>query len=267
MILADTFTLALHQHAPTPANIDASLSRIANALEASAEKKAHMLLVPEASLTGYNIALETARSVAVERDGPITEKLQTLCQKHNVALTYGFIERKGANLFNAAQIIDSSGQLITHYQKTHLWGELDRSLFKPGNNYSKIAEINGWKLGLLICYDIEFPENVRHYALNGCELILAPTALMTPWTFVARHVARVRAAENQLYFAYANYCGAENSIDYVGNSCIVAPDGEDLVRAEDKPALLIATLSKQSITDIRGKLPYHQDRRPELYNV
>lgn len=265
MTSADTFTLALHQHAPTPADINASLSRIAIALETSAEKKAHMLLVPEASLTGYNIPLETAQAVAVERNGQTTEKLQTLCQRHNVALTYGFIERVGADLFNSVQIIDSSGELITHYQKTHLWGELDRGLFKPGNRYSKIVEINGWKLGLLICYDIEFPENVRHYALNGCELILAPTALMTPWTFVARHTARVRAAENQLYFAYANYCGAEGSIDYVGNSCIVAPDGEDLARAEHEPTLLVATLSKQSITDIRGKLPYHRDRRPELY--
>lgn len=263
----DTFTLALHQHAPTPADIDASLSRIETALQSSAEKNADMLLVPEASLTGYNISLETAHAVAVELDSPTTQELQMLCQRHNVALTYGFIEKDGPNLFNTAQVIDSSGQLVTHYRKTHLWGDLDRTLFKPGNSYSKVIEINGWKLGLLICYDIEFPENVRHYALNGCELLLAPTALMKPWTFVARHIARVRAAENQLYFAYANYCGAESTIEYVGNSCIVAPDGEDLARAADEPELLVATLTRQGIKDIRRELPYHRDRRPELYDV
>ena len=267
MANAHDFTLALLQHDPTPAAVNTSITRIAKSLEDSSANNADMLVVPEASLTGYNIPLDTALSVAVERESTTTEQLQALCQKTATALTYGFIEREGKHLYNTVQIIDASGDIKTHYRKTHLWGELDRSLFQPGDTYSDVVDINGWKIALLICYDIEFPENARHHALNGCELLLVPTALMTPWTFVARHMARVRAAENQLYLAYANYCGAENTIDYVGNSCIVGPDGEDLARATNKPAQLYATLSKSAIEQIRKKLPYHQDRRPELYSA
>ena len=263
----DDLTLAVLQHNPTPVAVEHSIDRLSSYCEEASARDADLLLVPEASLTGYNISLENAQLVALERKGKTTERLQKICQQNAIALTYGFIERDGDALYNSVQIIDASGNIVSHYRKTHLWGDLDRSLFEAGQGYSPIAQLHGWKLGLLICYDIEFPESARHLALQGCELILAPTALMNPWTFVAKKVTQVRAAENQLYFAYANYCGSENTIDYVGHSCIVGPDGTDLARAGTTPELLIAQLTKQPIKEIRAALPYHADRRPELYNI
>lgn len=262
---SDTFKLALLQHEPTPCDVAASIRRIEKYLIASTEQESDLLLVPEASLTGYNISIQEAQSIATERDSDTTEELQKLCQEHSTALTYGFIERDGNDLYNTVQVIDSNGERLTHYRKTHLWGDLDRTLFVAGNQFSDLIEVQGWKIGLLICYDIEFPECARHYAIRGCDLLLAPTALMSPWTYVADQVAPVRAAENQMYVAYANYCGFENQIEYVGRSCIVAPTGQDLARAQTQTTLLSASLSKKAIEDIRSKIPYHTDRRPELY--
>ncbi len=265
--MSGTFTLALLQHAPTPADVDTSIERIrATAAQASAQG-AQLLLVPEASLTGYNIPLALAQEVAVEADGSTTAALKSICQEYAIALAYGYIERAAGALFNTVQVIDATGTIVSHYRKTHLWGDLDRNLFKAGDAFAPAFELDGWRLGLLICYDIEFPETVRHLALAGCELVLAPTALMTPWSFVADHVTKVRAAENQLYLAYANYCGPEHDIEYVGHSCIVSPDGTDLTRAGADPQLLMATLTREAISAIRQDLPYHRDRRPELYRA
>lgn len=265
MTSTDSFNLALLQHEPTPCDITASIRRIEQNLINSAEQETDLLLVPEASLTGYNISIQEAQSIATERDSQTTEKIQTICRKHSTALAYGFIEREGNDLYNTVQVIDSNGEQLTHYRKTHLWGDLDRTLFKAGNQFSELIEVQGWKIGLLICYDIEFPECARHYAIGGCELLLTPTALMSPWTYVAEQVAPVRAAENQMYVAYANYCGFENQIEYVGRSCIVAPTGQDLARAHTQTTLLSARLSKEAIENTRSKIPYHNDRRPELY--
>lgn len=258
-------TLAVLQHRPTPAAAEESLARMEDAAASAAADGAQLLVCPEASLTGYNIPLSSARSVAVERDGHTTDRIRKLCLRHGIALAYGYIERDADQLFNAVNVIDSAGELISHYRKTHLWGDLDRSLFSAGDGYAPVFELNGWKTGLLICYDIEFPESSRHLALQGADLILAPTALMSPWTFVADVITRARAAENQVYFAYANYCGPEGDLNYVGRSCIIGPDGEEVARAGDEPQLLLATLNKQAISDIRQSLPYHMDRRPELY--
>lgn len=258
--------LAIGQHAPTPADVKQSLHRM-DALATQVSDSADLLVLPEASLTGYNVPLDVARSVAVARHSETTDAIQAICQRSSTAIAYGYIERDADSLFNSVHVIDSSGASIAHYRKCHLWGDLDRNLFEAGNSFTPVFTLLGWQLGLLICYDIEFPEAVRHLTLQGAELIIVPTALMTPWTFVAEHMSRSRAAENQVYFAYANYCGSEHDIDYVGLSCIVGPDGEDVARAGTVPTLLQATLTKESISDIREQVPYLRDRRPELYSI
>lgn len=259
------FKIAIGQHAPTPIAIDKSLQRMSS-LAKAAGSDIDLLVLPEASLTGYNIPLNSAQLIAVARNSNTTDQIRSICQQSSIAIAYGYIERHGNALYNSVHVIDSTGSSIAHYRKCHLWGELDKRLFTAGSGFSPVFELSGWQLGLLICYDIEFPESSRHLSLQGAELIVAPTALMHPWTFVADHMTRVRAAENQVYFAYANYCDQEGDIEYVGRSCIVGPDGNDLARAESSPALIQATLSKESISEIRAQLPYHRDRRPELYN-
>lgn len=127
------------------------------------------------------------------------------------------------------------------------------------------AELDGVRLGLLTCYDVEFPENVRAHALAGTDLLLVPTALMHPFSFVAESLVPVRAFESQLYLAYVNRTGPEGAFDFTGLSCLAGPDGtvraragrgEELVTADVDPALLAAS---------RAANPYLRDRRPGLY--
>lgn len=264
--MSEAIQLALLQHQPTPASVQVSIERLNEYAGKAAAKGASILLVPEASMTGYNIPLQSRDQVADFADGDLYQSVADIAARHSIAICYGFIEKTTDAFYNAVQLVNSQGKVVSHYRKTHLWGELDRSLFQRGDSLNPVIEIEGWQIGLLICYDVEFPETVRELALQGAELILVPTALMTPWTQVADLVVPTRAYESQLYIGYANYCGAENGIDYVGHSCIAAPDGEVLAKAAQEPKLLFATLDKEVLHQTRESLPYHKDRRPELYS-
>ena len=262
-----SFGLSLLQHAPTPLDVDASLARLDRAAADAAAVGSNLLVVPECSLSGYNVAPEDARRVAATASGEGFERVAAVCRRHRVAVLRAFVERDGERLRNAAQLIDADGTARALYRKTHLWGELDRTLFAAGDDLAPVVELCRWRLGLLICYDVEFPEAVRRLAVEGADAVLVPTALMSPYTFVADLVTRVRAFENGLYVAYANYCGAENGLDYVGRSAIIGPNGEALARAGTEPALLHARLERAALDRARESLPYLAERRPELYGA
>jgi len=258
--------ISVLQHNPTPDDIEASHSRIAAYLSEAANSGSELLVVPEASLTGYNLPLAQAQSIALTQSADSHAFLQEQCKALKTGLAYGYIEREGDTLYNAVQVLDESGERLSHYRKAHLWGDLDRTLFSEGNTLTSVVNFKGWKLGVLICYDVEFPESVRTLALAGAELIVVPTALMHPFQFVADYMVPTRASESQLFIAYANYCGNENGLNYLGHSCIVSATGEDLARATDSPVLLHATLERQTLDTIRRELPYLANRRTELYS-
>ena len=258
-------SIALVQHISMPDNIAASIDRIACYAKKASDAGAQLLLFPETSLTGYNNTADVNQRIAQSGDGDAAQAITQICQSNNIAVAYGFAETSDDKMYNSVQLIDAHGNKRSLYRKTHLWGEQDRTLFTQGDDLVPVIDWNGWKIGMLICYDIEFPETVRRLALEGAELILTPTALMSPWTTVADLIVPARAYENQLFIAYANFCGNEYEQHYVGHSCIVGPDGRTIAKASDQELMLVATLKKSNISTIRSALPYHRDRRPALY--
>lgn len=254
------------QQAPCPLNKTAAIEHLTLTAKQAAAWGVQLLVLPEMSLSGYNLTLEEIKRIAEPHNGELFDAVATICQQLNIAVVYGYAEvDDNQRLFNSIQLIDSDGKARLHYRKTHLWGELDRGLFTAGDVLSSVVELHGWQIAAAICYDVEFPETVRSLALAGAEVIVVPTGLMSPWTFVAQNIVPVRAAENGVFIAYTNYCGNERDIAYVGNSTTVDPTGAVLARALEQPVLLTATLNPQTLVDARSKLPYLNDRRPELY--
>ena len=141
------------------------------------------------------------------------------------------------------------------YRKCHLFGELDRAMFRAGSGPSALVDLCGVRIGLLICYDVEFPESVRLLALAGADLVAVPTALMDPFEVVARTVVPARAIENQVFLAYANRCGREGDLRYCGQSCVVGPDGADLARAGRGEELILAELDLERLAAPAGTTP------------
>lgn len=258
--------VALYQCPPLPLDPAANLQRLHQlAMEA---KGADLLVLPEMFMTGYNIGAEAVSTLAEVYNGEWAQQIGRIAKTAGLAIVYGYPERTAdGQIYNAVQLIDSHGERRCNYRKTHLFGDLDRSMFSAGGDEVPVVELNGWKLGFLICYDLEFPENARRLALAGAELILVPTANMIPFDFVADVTVRSRAFENQCYVAYANYCGHEGDIHYCGQSSIAAPDGSRIAQAGLDEALIVGELDRQLMVDSRMANHYLSDRRPELYGA
>ena len=114
-------------------------------------------------------------------------------------------------------------------------------MFSPGEAYATFS-LAGKKAALLICYDIEFAPHIAALAAEGVEVIRCPTANMAPFTQVAQATVPAMAANYGLTIAYANYCGVEGDLTYVGLSLVADPYGAALVQAGPGPALLVADL-------------------------
>jgi predicted amidohydrolase len=176
----------------------------------------------------------------------------------------GFAEAgEAGRVYNSAAAL-VPGRKPVVYRKAQLYGPYEREHFEPGPVSTAIVEVGGLKVGLLICYDVEFPEHVRRLAQAGCDLVAVPTALpgLPSSRTVAERVVPVRAFENQLFVAYADLAGHDGRFPYMGLSCIAAPDGTDLARAPaDGDALLFATVDPTAYGESREANPYLTDLR------
>jgi len=226
---------------------------------------ADLLLLPEMYLSGYNIGPQSALKHAQTITG--LAPAQDIAKTHNIALVFGYPERVGDSVANSAIIIAPTGEILLNYRKSHLYGELDRAMFKSIGSEFPTAELHGYKIGLLICYDIEFPEPARRLALAGVDILLVPTAQMEPYHQVAQHIIPARAYENQIYVAYANHSGTDDGLDYIGQSSICGPDGAILAAAGKTEEMLYATAEKTHQAAIRKADPLIADRRPDLYKA
>jgi predicted amidohydrolase len=233
--------------------------------EAAAAGGVRLLICPEMFLTGYNVP--GVGDLAEPADGPAAHEVARIARDAGIAVLYGYPERDGDATYNSVQLIDRNGSSLANYRKTHLYGDVDMRTFTPSDGGFEVVDLDGVRLGLLICYDVEFPETVRALALAGADLVAVPTALMRPYEVVTRTLVPARAYENQVYVAYANRCGTEGEFTYCGESCVVAPDGTELARAGDHEDLLFADIDQARHRAARDDNTHLRDRRPELYGA
>jgi predicted amidohydrolase len=255
--------LALYQGPGLINDIPASFRLLEAQAKQAKAGGAELLILPEMFLSGYNIGPANARAQALTPAG--LAPARDIARAQNIALVFGYPERVAEKTANAAVLIGPDGEILLNYRKSHLFGELDRAMFDEIGTEFPIAELGGFKIGLLICYDIEFPEPARRLALAGADIILIPTAQMQPYEQVARHVLPARAYENQVYTAYANHSGEDDGLSYVGLSSICGPDGAVLAMAGRGAEMLFAACSRAHQAAVRAADPFFTDRRPNLY--
>ena len=256
--------IALMQTEGRPGDVAGNLALLDDAAARARKDGAELLIAPEMFLTGYNIGDRMA-DLAEPRDGPSAAHIAGLAKAGGLAIIYGYPERSGGVVYNAAQAIAPDGSALTNYRKSHLYGAEENRLFQAGNGAAAIARIGDLTVGLLICYDVEFPETVRLLALAGCHLIAVPTALMQPPNRIPDLLVPARACENQVFLAYANRSGTEGSLTYVGQSTVAGPDGAVLAQAGPDATLLLADLDSKRIAEVRDRYSYLDDRRPDTY--
>ncbi|MGR6969192.1 carbon-nitrogen hydrolase family protein [Streptomyces cynarae] len=255
---------ALLQSSGHPGSVGENLKVLDQAAGRAATAGAGLLVAPEMFLTGYAIGGDIAR-LAEPADGDWADAIAEISSRHGLAVAYGYPERDGDAVYNSAQLISADGTRLANYRKTHLFGCFERDHFTPGDQPVVQAELDGLRVGIMICYDVEFPENVRAHALAGTDLLVVPTAQMHPFQFVAESLVPVRAFENQMYVAYVNRVGQEGEFEFVGLSTLAGPDGVARARAGRVEELVLADVDPVHLAASREANPYLKDRRPGLY--
>lgn len=255
--------IAIYQCEGIPASKEDNLDILQRTAIRAADQGARLLICAEMFLTGYNIG-DRVYDLAEPMNGPAARRAAALARETNIALLYGYPERSGELIYNSALLIDRNGSTLANYRKTHLFGREENRLFQPGDAFI-LTELQGVKIGILICYDVEFPEAVRTLVGAGAELIAVPTANMAPYCQSMQFIIPARAFENQVFIAYANRCGQEADLDYCGLSCIVGPDGKELVLAGTGEGLFVAQINAADLAASRRKYPYLKCLRSALY--
>ena len=246
----------------------ANLQRLVGKAERLAAAGAELVVFPECAITGYGAAsAEEAWDVAVapEALAPMGEAARRL----GVGVVVGALQREDGRVFNVATLFLPDGSRH-EYRKTHLpFMGADR-FCAPGDRLEPVDTPWG-RLGVLVCFDLRFPEPARTLALRGAELIVVPTNWPEGAEVSADHVCVARAAENRVFVATCNRVGEERGFRFIGRSKIVGIDGAVLAAAGGEEETLVADLDPSLARQKRRVVTpgeYETDcfaRRPELY--
>lgn len=235
--------------------------RLAQIEQALHDSDADLLVAPELAITGYGRGA-VLRDLAQPKDGPWVQRLTQAVRDSGVSLVAGFPEAEGDARYISAMIIDRDdpdSPLI--YRKNCLYGLYEKGIFQTPERSLVMTTMAGLTLGFLICYDIEFPENVRRLAHAGAQVIIVPTAMAEgpAGAFITQQVVPVRAFENQVFVVYANHAGSDESYAYQGMSSIVAPDGQQLGFATEGGQVISASIDPDAYSQSRDENPYLSD--------
>jgi len=263
---------AVQMH-PEPLDLRGNLARMIDQTHRAAAREARLVVFPEIALSGYVVTPEEAELLAQSVPGPATQAVAQACAEDDVHVVLGMLERDADGmLFNTSVLLGPSG-MLARYRKTHLpLLGVDRYL-AAGDDFIPPVVTPAGRLGLLICYDLRFPEPCRVLALLGAQVIALSTAWPAAGILYPEFVARSRAAENRIYLLAANRCGEERGTRYLGRSVIVAPDGEILAEGTSEREETLFAEIDPTRSDVKRlvfaageyELDLWADRRPELY--
>ena len=258
--------VGFYQFRPEHREVKLNLARMAAAL---GHARADLVVLPELAITGYLFEShdELARHAEEVPAGPTCRELSSLCRERNMNVVFGLAEKSGEDIFNSAVLIDRHGESHV-YRKTHLFLD-EKDIFAPGDTGFPVFEIDGVKVGMLVCFDYIFPESSRSLALAGAQLVCHPANLVLDY---AQWMTLTRAAENRIFWILANRTGSETvgdrTLSFTGRSQVVGPTGELLYRAAmDTEELPVIDINPAEALDKLATPRNHllEDRRPDLY--
>lgn len=242
-------------------DVDANLAYIREALTRVAAQGANLAVLPEMWSSGFSY--KNLNELALRTQGIVAELLK-LSARLKLVIIGSMPEPNGEKVFNAAYVIDN-GSLAGVYRKMHLFSLLGEERAFSGGDSWLLAETSLGKVGVIICYDLRFPELSRRLAVEGAQVICVPAQWPKPRQEHWRTLLRARAMENQLFIVACNACGIIGKLDFFGMSMIIDAKGDVLTEAGEREGEIVASLDMQAMTDWRAQIPCFNDRKPDCY--
>ncbi|RJS60801.1 carbon-nitrogen hydrolase family protein [Bacillus sp. PK3_68] len=241
---------------------EANLNRILQTIEEAKEKQADYVLFPELYLSGYALD-EDLYSLAEPENGESIRRIQLQAKSSNVGAIVGFPELDNSLLYNSALLIGKNGNILGKYRKVHLYHQ-EKQWFTAGDSFPVFSLPEG-DVGLMITYDMEFPEASRILALKNAQLLLVLAANMLPYQHYQDAFLRARALENHIYIGAANMVGLDSENIFFGESQVVHPSGKTIYKGRNNEELPVLPINLKEINREQGLLNYLQNRRPDVY--
>ena len=208
---------------------------------------ADLVVFPELFLAGYTT--NGVEDVAFDLDGPEVEEMARLARENDAAVVFGLHERVPRGVANSALCLDRRGNVGGLYRKTHLFGE-ERGAFVAGDELLMV-DLDGVGVGIMICFDVEFPEVARSLALAGADLLVTISANMDPFGRDHDVFATARALENGLHHLYVNQVGSGEAFTFAGGTMAVSADGDRLAEAGGLEGVIPVPLGLSARNDDR----------------
>ena len=248
----------------TPYDKEKNLAHAEDLIAEAASKGAKLIVLPELFSTGYRVELQD-RDLAEEIHGQTTARLQVLAKKFDAYIAAAILEKgEDKNIYDTAIIVGAEG-LIGCQRKMHLWGD-EVKRFGKGNSIG-VIKLPFATVGLLICYEIGFPEQARIQVQKGAEILIYPSAFGKARYYAWDIASKSRALENGAFVIACNRCGQDLDSVFGGLSRIVAPDTTILAAAGvDEERIVCAEINLDETKKMRSTLPYLRDLNWKLCN-
>lgn len=263
------YKIALVQAKFSNRDIEANLDQMKTIVQQS---KAHdpdlkLIVFPELAATGY--FLSTAiRAYAQGLDGWIAERMAELARDNELYIGYGYVELgSNGSIYNSLAFFNRQGERVSNYRKIHLTG-LERDVFTPGDEIVSVQTELG-HIGLMICWDLAFPEMARTLAVRGVELILSPSAWEQPYDDPLVQFSKARALDNTVYVGVCNHIDRSEDLVMCGRSGLYGPDGVIVACAEaDLEKVIVAEIDlEHRRRQQSGFYSMLKERRIDLYGL
>lgn len=246
------------------AYVEENRARAVKYVKEAAANGATLISLPELWVTGYGIDTDMAMRLSERTNGPTVTMFQQLAKELNVVLIVPFPEREvddeqtdftNTPIYISAAVIDADGSLCGVYRKSMLWGE-EKGPFQPGVKEYDVFQTSAGTVGVLICYDIEFPEPARLLALQGANLLIVPSV----WSIKAEHRWDIqlpaRALDNSVYVLGVNTIGE----GACGKSKFVNPEGVVVDEASPhEEEIVYGVVELEMLQSVREEIPYLLD--------
>lgn len=253
----------------------ANVRAVEDALDEAARASVQLIVFPECALTGYMFdSRAEVEAAAIDIHGPEVEAVIRRCRELGVYVVVGLLESSNGRVYNSAALLGPEG-LIGVCRKRHLpHMGADRFTDEPTGDDVRLFDTPLGRVGIMICYEIRFPEVARTMALDGADIIALPTNWPVVSAMLADYFTRVRAAENLVYLLVANRCDEEQGTQFLGCSQIVGAHGEVIAHAGTDVGVISASVDldlarNKRIVLKKGEveLAPWEDRRPATYRV
>jgi len=268
--LEEKIKIALAQTSCKRENKAENLAKMEKATTKAKKQNADLVIFPELSLTGY-VVRDQIYELAETIPGQSTKIIENLAKKTKTHIVFGMpelSEKTQSTIYNTAVLVGPEG-FIGKYRKmylpTHSVFE-EKRYFRPGYQ-TAVFDTKLGKIGLIICYDIFFPEVSRLTRLKGAQLIVCISASPAVRRAFFETLTVARAIENTAFLAYVNLVGIEDGLQFWGGSRLVGPNGKVLAQAKlDEEDLVICDIDYADIRPVETFVPTLRDLRPELFD-